>query len=464
MRLPVHLLKIKVKLMTVNRFLIYFIMLFSVNAITSLSADEGESYYTDLHHLYERARLNDPRMISAEAMDRRAQYRERESFSRLLPQVSADARVARTNYDGGRVSEEYTGHRYSVNLTQVLFDRSVWQGYQRNRALSIQQTEDAQERRNIAAADLVQRYFEVLAAEDSLTLVQAEQRVVVQNLTRVESLFEKQMVPVTDLLEVTARKDRLRSEELQASNSVELARESLAELVGQEVYSPLKRLNPDIDITQLFELKDLDYWQQTALTNNPYLLSKYAETQASLAGYREARGGHYPRVTFTLSSQKTNIGFENSSSPTTQSDVAAINFQLPIFSGGGVSARSGAAYEDIIISEQQFEASRREVLRETRSAFLNVQSSYSRIHAAQRALESAEKARVAAERSFNFGLTNAVDVLDRARDEFSAQSELLGAKYSFLLAYTLLRRWSGEFDNTDIELLNRQLKEIVATL
>ena len=446
-----------------KRLLIFWIVFF-VMPVTAETDQVSDIGYLDLFELYDRARKNDPRMISAEAIERKAMYTEREAFSRLLPQVTADARVTRTNYDAGRVTDKYTGHRYAVNLNQVLFDRAIWQGYQRNRALSSQQTQDAQEQRNVAATDLVQRYFEVLAAEDSLALVQAEQRVVLQNLSRVESLYERQMAPITDLLEVSARKDRLRSEELQALNEVELTRESLSELVGQEVYRPLMRLNSDVNITELFDLKDLDYWQQTALSKNPYLQSKFAETQASLAGYREARGGHYPRVTFSLSSQKTNIGFENASSPTTQSDVAAINVQVPIFAGGGVSARSGAAREDIIISEQQFEAARREVLRETRSAFLSVKSAYSRIQAAHRALESAEKARIAAERSFSFGLTNAVDVLDRAREEFSAQSELLGAQYSFLLAYTLLRRWSGEFDEMDIDLLNRQLKKTVSSL
>lgn len=447
-----------------KRFLLGVFFLLNSHALLAYESTANDIQYLDLVHLYDRALSNDPRMISARAIERRANHTEREAFARLLPQVSADARVTRTHYDGGRVSDKYTGNRYGVNLTQVIFDRSLWQGYQRSKSLSLQQTQDAQERTNMSAADLVQRYFEVLAAEDSLALVQAEQRVVIHNLSRVESLFERQMVPVTDLLEVSARKDRLRSEELQASNAVELARESLSELVGQEVFGPLMRLNNDIELTELFDLNDLDYWQQSALTRNPYLLSKYAETQASLAGYREARGGHYPRVTFSLSSQKTNIGFENSASPTTQSDVAAINVQIPLFSGGGVNARSNAAYEDIIITEQQFEAARREVLREVRSAYLNLKSSYSRTHAAKRALESSQKARMASERSFNFGLTNAVEVLDRARDEFSARSELLGAQYSFLLAYTLLRRWSGEFGEADIELINQQLNETIVEL
>lgn len=451
--------------MMLNRLvLVLLLMLISSGSLWADAPSESGLQYLDLKTLFDRARLNDPRIVSAEAMERRAGYQEREALARLLPQISADARVTRTHYDGGARTDQYTGERYAVNLSQVLFDRAVWQGYQRNRALSLQQTQDAQERKNIAATDLVQRYFEVLAAEDSLELIRAEQRVVNQNLSRVQSLFERQMAPITDLLEVSARKDRLRSEELQAEHMVEIARESLSELVGQDVFSPLMRLSDNLDLNNSFDVQDLDYWQQTALVSNPYLQSKRAEAEAAVAGYREARGGHYPRVTFSLSSQKTNIGYENAASNTTQSDVAAINVQIPLFSGGGVSARSGAAYESIIISEQGFEAARREVLRETRSAYLNVRSSLTRIQAAERALESAQKARVASERSFGFGLTNAVDVLDRAREEFSARSELLGAQYSFMLAYTLLRRWSGEFNDADIELLNTQLAAIAPEL
>lgn len=411
----------------------------------------------DLQNLYDRARLNDPRMVSSDAIERQSHYREREARSSLLPQVSVEARVTRTQFENERISDDYMGERYSISLTQVLFDRALWHGYQRNRALSEQQVSDAREQRNRAAADLVQRYFEVLAAEDSLALVRAEQRVVAENLNRIESLYERQMAPVTDLLEISARKDRLRSEELQADNLVQLARESLSELVGQPVIQPLQRINEQEDLSDFVALRDLEFWQHAAITQSPYLQSKQHDSEASRSAYREARGGHYPRVTFSLSSQKSNIGYENAASGTSQSDVAAVSLQIPLYSGGGVSARAGSAYESIIISEQQLEAARREVLRETRSAFLNVSSGLLRIHAAKRALESTAKARVAADRSFSFGMTNAVDVLDRAREEFSAQSELLSAQYSYLLAYTLLKRWTGVFDEEDINRLNSLL-------
>lgn len=440
----------------------FFCFALSIGCCVNLYAEvdaSGQAESIDLQRLYDRARLNDPRMVSSDAIERRAHYREREARSSLLPQVAVEARVTRTQFENERISDDYMGERYSISLTQVLFDRALWHGYQRNRALSEQQVSDAREQRNMAAADLVQRYFEVLAAEDSLALVRAEQRVVAENLNRIESLYQRQMAPVTDLLEISARKDRLRSEELQADNLVELARESLSELVGQPVMQSLQRVNEQEDLSNFVELRDLEFWQHAALTQSPYLQSKLSDSEASRSAYREARGGHYPRVTFSLSSQKTNIGYENAASGTSQSEVAAVSLQLPLYSGGGVSARAGSAYESIIISEQQLESARREVLRETRSAFLNVNSALLRIHAAKRALESTAKARVAAERSFSFGMTNAVDVLDRAREEFSAQSELLSAQYSYLLAYTLLKRWTGVFDEEDITRLNSLLTD-----
>lgn len=442
--------------MWLNRLI--FMLLFCSAAVVSHADDAtAEGRYLDLLTLYQLSTLNDPRVISADASTRLGAFREREALSALLPQVSADARVTRTHYESGRITSEYNGERYALNLSQVLYDRSIWQGYQRARSLAVQYSADAQMQKNNAGFDLVQRYIEVLAAEDSYSLLQAELNVVKRNLTRVESLYQRQMAAVTDLLEISARYDRLNADLIESKNQIDLAREGLSELVGKEVIQSLKRLSDNVVLATHFDLKDLAYWQSLAQQESPKLHAREAHLRAQEAGYREAKAGHYPRVTFSLSSQRTNIGFENAQSGTTQSDVAAINLQMPLYAGGGVGARSGAAYESVIISQQEFEATRREVMREVRSAYMNAKSAESRIYATQRALESASKARVAAERSFSFGLVNAIDVLDRSRDEYSAQRDLLSAQYSFVLAYTLLRRWTGEFNEQDVSLINSLL-------
>ncbi|WP_151704810.1 TolC family outer membrane protein [Nitrincola alkalilacustris] len=414
-------------------------------------------YYSDLLTLYQQAQSADPRIISAEASTRLGEYREREAFGSLLPQISADARITQTHYRSGQTETDYAGERFSISLNQIVFDRAVWQSYQRYRAIAEQQSAEGVDNIQHATIDLIQRYFEVLAAEDSLALISAEKEVVAQNLSRINSLFERQLVPITDQLDVAARLDRLISDEISADNQVQVARERLTEILGRPVDEKLKRLPEKPDLGERFQLSDLDYWRDQALANNHQLIARMAALNAQRAAQREAFSGHLPRVTASLSAQQTNIGFENAQSGRTESGVAALNFQIPLFSGGSVSARNQAAYEGITLAQQDLETVRRQVMRETRVAYLNSKASISKIHAALVALESASKAREAAERSFSFGITNVVDVLDRTRAEFSANRDLLESQYNFIMSYMVLKRWSGTLDESDIIQVNELL-------
>lgn len=419
--------------------------------------NENERAPSDLWVLYQQAQSQDPRVLMAQAAARRAEYQQREALGQLLPQVSADARLTRTNYITERSDTYYGGERYSATMSQVLYDSPVWQSYQRSRALSEQYAEQGEHDIQGATADLVQRYFDVLAAQDSLELIQAEKRSVERNLERVRSLFERQLAPITDKLEVEARLDRLRSDEIEARNHIWVTREALAEVIGRPVYEQLERLVAQPKLAQTFVLDNFEHWRDLALANSPLIGAKQALVDAQRAARKEAFGGHLPKVSLQLSSQKSNIGSENALTPRTESNVAALNIRIPIFSGGSTSARSDAAYESMLIARQELETARRQVLKEVRTAYMNAESALARVQASQVALQSATKAREAAEKSFSYGINNAVDVLDRAREQYSAERDLLEAQYSFLLSYVVLKRWSGNLSEDDLQQINTLL-------
>jgi outer membrane protein len=419
--------------------------------------EQAVSGASDLLQLYQQAQTQDPRILAAQAAARRAGHQQREALGRLLPQMNADARLTRTNYVSDFADTYYNGERYAASITQVLYDSPVWQSYQRSRALSEQAEAEGVNDIQGATADLVQRYFDVLAAQDSLELIQAERRVVERNLERVNSLYARQMVSITEKLEVEARLDRLKSDEIEADNRIWVAREALSEVIGRPVYEQLERLGVQPDL-QLFDLKTHEYWRDLALSSNPLMQARLAALEAQRRGQKEAFGGHMPKISLQLSSQKSNIGYENAQSDQIESNVAAINIQVPLFSGGSTQARSDAAYESMLIAQQELEQARRQVLREVRTAYLNTESSLAKVAAARVALSSAVKAREAAEKSFTFGINNAVDVLDRAREQYSAQRDLLEAQYSFLLSYVVLKRWCGVLSEQDLEMVNGLLE------
>ena len=422
-------------------------------ATGSLAANGGKGPQaapgvTGLWDLYREARDGDARIQAAEARSRSSAWSEREAFGQLLPQLSASAAANRTAYNASTSEIRYNGERYGLSLTQVLYAPEVWHNYRRYQALARQQNATARDTREQAALDLVDRYFKVLAARDALDLVEAEQRAVKRNKDQLEAMLARQMATVPDLLKVTARHDELTATRIEAANTLTVRLETLAEVVGRPVSEPLQRI--DQQAVFVMPPREREEWVRHAEENNPELQARREARDAAEAALRQARGGHMPSLNLNLSAQRSNIGYENAQNPRTDTYVATLGLTMPLYAGGSTSAHVASADEQLSAANHDLEASRREVIRQTRSAFHTTESSLQRINASRTALLSASKSRESTEHAFERGLKNAVDVLDSVRDEYQARHDLLKAEYDFILNLLALQRWSGSSLDTDI--------------
>lgn len=422
---------------------------------TGKTASAATEQAVDLWQLFQEAQAADPRILAAQAKSRSAAWSQREAFGQMLPQVGLSSTFNRTYSETERLEAYYNGERYALGLSQVLYDPEAWQNYKRFTALAGQQEAEARNTLEQASVDLVERYFAALAAEDELDLVSAELRATERNLERVQSLFKRQLAMITDVLEISARVDALKASEIEAANQVTVSREALSELVGRPITEGLRRLGPN----PAFSLPphDREHWVRTALEFNPALQSHRKAVDAAQASVRQARAGHLPTVNLNLTGQRSDIGYENSPNPRTDTYVASVGVQVPIYSGGSTSARTSSMYEQLMAAEHTYESARRQLVRETRGAYYSAETSLSRIVAGRTAQTSAEKARQAAERAFELGVMNAVDVLDTVKEEYRARRDLLKAQYDFITSMLILRRWSGTLVDEDIRKANEWL-------
>lgn len=416
---------------------------------------QDEQTVVDLWQLFQEAVLEDPRILAAQSRSQSSQFRQREAFGQLLPQISASGAFNRSLQETEQNRQLYNGERYMLGLSQALYDPKIWHSYRRFSELAQQQMAEYEATREEATVDLIERYFTALAAEDALALVGAELRATQRNLDRVNSLYAKQLAMITDVLEISARVDALTASEIEARNQVEVSREALSELVGRQITGRLKRIGEQA----AFHLpaQGRDYWVEQALSSNPALQSRQKAVDAAQAMLRQAKAGHLPSVNLNLSAQRSDIGYENSLSPRTDTYVASVGVQVPIFSGGSTSARVSSSYEDLMTAEHELEAVRRQVLRETRAAYYGVEAGLSKISASRKALESAEKSRVAAEKAFGFGVMNAVDVLNTVKEEYATRRDLMKSQYDFIMNMMVLRRWSGTLVEDDVRKTNEWL-------
>ncbi|MEE3635856.1 channel protein TolC [Pseudomonas sp. FFUP_PS_473] len=411
----------------------------------------------DLWQLQQEASSADPRILRANALIRSGEGRQREAFGQLLPQLSAGASVNRSRRDDDLSRTEYTGRRATLSLNQVIYDPQVWRSYQKYTQLTKQREYESDDTQVQASIDLSERYFAVLAAEDELSLVRSERSATERNLKQVKAMFARQMAMITDVNDLEARVDTLLADEIEAGNKVANSREAISELVGRDVQEPLKRLgdNPSFSLPAQAQ----DYWVEAALSSNPALLARQQSVNAADAAIAEAKAGHLPRLGLNLTALRSDIGYEGTLTPRSENYVASLDLQVPLYSGGSTSARVVSSEGDKDAAQQEMEALRREIIKETRTAYIGMSAELGRIKATRRALESATKSRISTEKAFGYGVKNAVDVLYSIKEEFRARRDLYQAQYRFITSMLVLHRWSGRLAQADIRKANEWLVE-----
>ncbi|MCK8687418.1 TolC family outer membrane protein [Pseudomonas umsongensis] len=417
-----------------------------------LKSVSAKDYSADLMQLYRESRLEDPRVLASYSRAKSSEEQQREALGGLLPQVTVNGGANRIHQENDLSRQSYNSENYSINLSQHIYNKAAWENYQKFKSLAKQSSDESTEARAEATVDLAQRYFAALAADDELELVQAERRATQKNLDRVNALYSKQLAMITDQLDIQARVDALAAQEVDAQNQVRVTRVALSEIIGRPVKEKLSRVRDDVELQVSAE--SLDSWVQLAVTDNPQLKASENAVEAAQAALRGGKGGHYPTVSLNLSAQNTNEGYNNALAPKTDSYVAGIGVQIPIYSGGSTSARVRGLYEDQLTAELQMEAMRRQVVKETTNAYLTADSSVEKIRANRTALASAMKSSDAATKAFAFGVVNAVDVLTATQNEFKARRDLLKTQYDFITNLFILNRWAGKLSEESVESVN----------
>jgi outer membrane protein len=410
------------------------------------------TYALDLAGLYREARLEDPRVLAAYARARSASEQQREALGGLLPQLSAQSNFNRILRKDEAAREIYDNKSYSLSLTQYLYNKTAWEGWQKAKSVTAQKGAQAEDSHAEATVDLAKRYFVALAADDELELVQAERRATQKNLDRVNMLYERQMAKITDQLDLKARVDALAAQEVDARNQVQVSREALSEIVGRRIDERLSRVRNDVALQA--PVAPLANFVSQAMDANPLLKAYQSGAEAADAAVREGKGGHYPQLSVSLSAQQSDVGYDNTLTPRSDSYVATLGVRVPIYSGGSTSARVRGLYDDQLAAEQELEGVRRQVVKETTTAYLTAQASVEKIRANKNALSSAQQSSVAAQKAFAYGVVNAVDVLTSVQNEFRARRDLLKSQYDFITNLFMLNRWSGQLNQESVDSVN----------
>ena len=269
----------------------------------------------NLLQVYQAAAKSDPTILEADARRLAALEVKPQARGALLPQLSADgslrhaqSRTARRRSTRRSIpvrrrviaivrnQQETDADFWNVRgqLTQTVFDWDQWQTLQR----ADSQVALAEANYRAAEQDLLVRvagrYFDVLAADDTLTAAEATLQSVNRQLEQAEKRFEVGLIAITDVQEARAAHDSATAGVILAKRSLATAQEFLRELTGEE-YTSLVKPADDMALNEP-QPADEQTWVDKATAQNLNVIAARLDVDIAKDDIKIAQGGHMPRV------------------------------------------------------------------------------------------------------------------------------------------------------------------------
>ncbi len=415
----------------------------------------------DLLGAYQLATANDPQIHIAKATRDAALENKPLARSRLLPGVNLSGNAnlisssSKSSFFGNR-DETFGKYNLSLNLKQTLYNKEFWAQL----AAADYQVASAEADYVTARQDLIirvaQAYFNVLNARDTLVFSRAEKQANKRQLEQAQQRFDVGLIAITDVHEAQAGFDASVAAVIAAENALDNAHEALREIVGDLSDDELASLKKRIALVKP-EPENIDAWKDTALEQNPSVISTRNKMFAARENVEVKRAGYYPTVDLV-----GQLGLDRSDSDAgSDTDSASLGVQLavPLYTGGGVAAATRQAAAQYQAAKDGLEKAMRGTTRGVRDAYRGVLSSISSVLALKAGTVSAQSALDATEAGFNVGTRTSVDVLISQRRLFQANRDYSKARYDYIVNTLRLKQAAGTLSEQDLEAVNRLLGE-----
>jgi outer membrane protein len=431
----------------------------------------GAAHAQSLLELYESARGYDASYLSAKLQYDASLASAEQGKAGMRPSANLSAGLSYTDQNLSANSSATAAQAAALQASNRGFQTqslsaSASQPLYRpaNRAAydqALQRAELAKAQLEAAEQELIlrtsQAYFDVLAAQDNLTAVQAQRTAVAEQLAAAKRRFEVGTSTIVDTRQAQAAFDRIQAAQIQAENDLAVRRLALDQLVGRAGTRPLPLSTPVL----LPAIEgDVNRWVQDAQTQHPSVRGAQTNLEIARLEVVRAQAGHKPTLDATASQSFSQTPNGTASSTVTKrasATVVGLSFNLPLFAGYATENRIKETLALGDKASSDLESAKRTVSQTTRAAFFNVMSGQSRVKALEAAETSSQSLVDSTRLGYQVGVTINLDVLDAQSQLFQTRRDLAVARYDVLVGVLRLRQASGGLAVGDLQNINRIL-------
>ncbi|MGK2951673.1 MAG: TolC family outer membrane protein [Thiobacillus sp.] len=415
------------------------------------------AYATNLSDVYRDAQAYDAQFAAARAAFQAGQEKTAQARAGLLPNVNLGGNVRYNSVESNlpEGDADFTSSSLSLSAAQPLYRKQNRVQYEQAK----EQVKIAGMQFKIAEQDLIlrvaQAYFDVLQSQDNIAFINAQKSAITEQLAAAKRNFEVGTATITDSHEAQARFDLAVAQEIAEENTLNIRLRALEKLIGK----PAGALDILVDnkILQAYS-GTLDDWAMRAAEGNLQAeIQRIAKTIADQEVERN-RAGHLPTLDAVAGYSINNNQNFGPTQLDTRTASIGLELNVPIYQGGLTSSRVREAVANQEKARQDVEVASREASLQARQAWLNVNSGVARVRALEQALVSTQAQLDSTKLGLEVGVRTNLDLLNAEQQVRSAQRDLAGARYAYLLSALSLKAAVGELSPADLAELDQHLR------
>jgi outer membrane protein len=434
----------------------------SIGTLLLCSASLSYSAGDTLLDIYALAKANDHQLKSDYAEYLAASEAANINLAALRPEISGTAGVSKTNTDTSGTTPRETDTdevRYGVSLSQPLIDFSAWNTYKQGKTEKRVAEINYEASKQSLIIRTAQAYFDALREVDQLQTDIAEEKAQATLLEQTRQRYQVGLISINDVHETQAAYDSAVANRIGTEANVGIQLDSLSVLTGK-LHTSIAPLKKDFTVIAP-EPSNQQAWVDFSLANNFTLKASELTTEARLLQAKAAKSDHLPTVTGNISYTNSDSDIDTVGSTRSDSDtnstVFSINLTIPLYAGGGLSARERQAVQLALSAKEDFLFTQRSTIQSTRSLYLSVTTAIAQIKARKQAILSNESALEATKAGYDAGTRDIVDVVNAQSNLYQAQRNYLDTLYDFIIDTLLLKQAAGNLQVSDLESLNQSL-------
>ena len=425
-----------------------------------------------LADVYELALTNDPQLKIDVATFKANKEIKNKAMAGLLPKLSLRAGTTWNENKNTEVNaslftdtEGSNSNFYSANLIQPIFRVDTWFQFSQGKALG----QAAEAKFALSQQETIIRisnvYFDLLKALKNLEVARLEEQSIKKQRDRTKRLYEEGVSSKSEFQEAQAFYDLARVSKIASEGQLEFAKEAMISIVGDA--PEIKDLNDNFPVSKPDPIEQ-DQWAELALTNSFLLKASKLNATAAKKNSQAKIASHFPDIdlvaSFTQNNSRGIVDFDPTANPPVvygpngiEQKRYSLEFNWPIVTGGLINAERREAKALAEQAEQQKILTERFVIRDVKTKFTSVLTNMANVNARKASLESSNFALKATRVGYEENTRNIVDLLNAEKNYFSAQRDLIAAKYDYIISTLELKLASGILSPAEIYEISRYL-------